>query len=118
MAIAPPLGASVCSLISQLPTSLSLYQLFWRQDIDRSLSFSFCANAATPVKVTSEAINRVRPKNLYITSVSLQCLGLLMLSLIAALKPKHRSSRRCGSYLPLLQNHDARNALQVGPQFE
>src|ERR1041384_2805198 len=78
MAIAPPLGASVCSLISQLPTSLSLYQLFWRQDNDRSLSFSFCANAATPVKVTNEAIKRVRPTNLYITSVSLQCLGLLM----------------------------------------
>src|SRR5687768_17986227 len=28
MAIVPPLGASVCSLISQWPTSLSLYQLF------------------------------------------------------------------------------------------
>jgi len=41
-----------------------------------------------------------------------------VLSLIAALNRKHRRSKHCGSYLPLLQNEDARNVLQIGPQFE
>src|SRR6185369_6366337 len=65
--IAPPLNASVCSLISQLPTSLSPYQL----SLSRHLSDFSWANAAMPVKVTNAAINTLRPKNLYMTSVSL-----------------------------------------------
>src|SRR6185436_13246112 len=100
--IVPPLNASVCSRTSQLLTNLSLFQLSSRQVSERSLSlpFSFCARTAIPVEVTSAAINTHRPKNLYITSVSLQCLGLSkFLRSYAALKHKHRKTRCCDTNL-------------------
>src|SRR4030095_3131594 len=69
-----PLGASVCSLISQLPTRRSpLRQRFWP-----SPQFNvpvFCETAETAATTSKATINTLPPKNLYMDSVSLNHLG-------------------------------------------
>src|SRR5215213_11806877 len=44
--------------------------------------------------------------------------GVVVLRFFAVLNAKHRAGEPCDSYLSLLQQDDARNALQIRPDFE
>src|ERR1043165_1424042 len=118
MAIGPPLNASVCSRISQLLTSLSLYQLSSRQVSERSLSltFSFCARTAMPVDATSAAISTVRPKNLYMFGLLQNVWGCLSFFALSRLCSVNTAAARVVTRIcsRFLQDHNTRNSLQIG----
>ncbi|HKG97574.1 MAG TPA: hypothetical protein VKA97_07160, partial [Pyrinomonadaceae bacterium] len=56
-------------------------------------------NTETPAKATNAAINKLRPINLYMTSISLMSGVVSLFFAFAVLNAKHHERNRCGRYL-------------------